>query len=167
MGGRSYGPRYLVPLLPALVLPLAFWSPAGAVRAVTAFIIAISVAVQVPGVLVDYSKVRQARADAGETVAQDMRWTGMPLLLNTAAVAEILPRTARQLAGAEPRPQIRRDDPALARALSGGLDLWWVHLFHLGVVGGATAAAIGGALAAASALAVTRAWSLARRLREI
>jgi len=164
MGGRSYGPRYLVPLLPALVLPLAFWSPSGGTRTLAGSIVAVSIAVQLPGVLVDYSKVRQERAEAGATVAQDMRWTGMPLLLNAQAVLTILPRTAQHLAGTAPRPQIRQDDPALSRALSSGLDLWWVHLFYLGVISGATAIAMGGALALAAALALTRALWIARRV---
>ena len=165
MGGRSYGPRYLVPLLPALVLPMAFWFPSRGVRTLAAVIIAISIAVQVPGVLVDYSKVRQDLADAGETVAQDLRWTGMPLILNTEAVLTMFPRTVRHLTGAAPRPQIRQDDPALSRALSGGLDLWWVHLFYLGIIGGTTAIAIGISLALAAALTLTRALRLASRIQ--
>jgi hypothetical protein len=165
MGGRSYGPRYLVPLLPALVLPLAFWSPSRGVRPLAASLIALSVAVQLPGVLVDYSKVRQERAEAGDTVAQDMRWAGMPLLLNTEALLKIVPRTAQHLAGTLPRPPIRQDDPALSRALSAGLDLWWMHLFYLGVIGGATAAGIGACLTLAAALAIVRALWLAGRLQ--
>ena len=165
MGGRSYGPRYLVPLLPALVLPLAFWFPARGMRTLAVVVVAVSIAVQIPGVLVDYSKVRQDRADAGETVAQDLRWSGMPLRLNTEAVLTVFPRTVRHLIGAAPRPQIRQDDPALSRALSGGLDLWWVHLFYLGMIGGTTAIAIGGSLALAAALALTRALRLAGRIQ--
>jgi hypothetical protein len=166
MGGRSYGPRYLVPVLPALVLPLAFWSPSHVMRPLAAAVVAISIAVQLPGVLVDYSKVRQERAEAGETIAQDMRWAGMPLRLNARAVSTILPRTVRHLAGAESRPELHQDDPALSRALSGGLDLWWIHLFYLGVIGSATALAIGASLTLGAGLAITRALSLARRARE-
>ena len=162
MGARSYGPRYLVPLLPALVLPLAFWKPSPAFRWIAALILAVSVTVQIPGVLVDYSKVREARATAGETVAQDMRWSGMPLRLNSVAVLDALPRTVRHLLGRERPPAVRLDDPTLSRALSFGLDLWWVHLFYLRVIGPFAALALGGSIAATAGLAIARALTLAR-----
>ena len=91
MGARSYGPRYLVPFLPALVLPLAFWTPRRPWKWGVAGIVVLSVGVQIPGVLVDYSKIREARAVAGQTIAQDMRWSGMPLRLNAVALARALP----------------------------------------------------------------------------
>jgi hypothetical protein len=162
MGARSYGPRYLVPFLPALVLPLAFWRPPRACRWIVAAIIGLSVAVQIPGVLVDYSKVREARAAEGDTVAQDMRWSGMPLRLNALAVARAIPRTIRHLSGREQPPSVRADDPALSRALSFSLDLWWLHLFYLGVLGPFTALMIGGMIGVAAVLAIVRALRLAR-----
>jgi len=162
MGGRSYGPRYLVPLMPALVLPLAFWSPAPGMRWVAAAIIAISLAVQVPGVLVDYAKVRVDRAVAGETVAQDTRWVGMPLLLNARATMTNGARAVRFLAGAEAAPRVDAAGAPLSQALSFSLDLWWLYLAYLGVIGRETAVAIAFCLAAASAGALYRAFVLAR-----
>jgi hypothetical protein len=162
MGARSYGPRYLVPFLPALVLPLAFWRPPRALGWLAAGVLGLSVAVQIPGVLVDYSKVREARAIAGETVAQDMRWSGMPLRLNALALARAIPDTVGHLSGREQPPAVRADDPALSRALSFGLDLWWLHLFYLGVLSPFTALVVGGAIGVAASLAIVRALSLAR-----
>lgn len=162
MGGRSYGPRYLVPLLPALVLPLAFWTPARALRWPVGAILAISVAVQLPGVLVDYSKVREARAAAGETVAQDRRWVGMPLRLNTTASAHALRLAFAHLSGREEPPAVRPDDRTLYRSLSFSLDLWWLNLFYIGVIGPGTAVLLGGCIAAGGAFALTRALTLAR-----
>ena len=162
MGGRSYGPRYLVPLMPALVLPLAFWSPAPSMRRVAAAIIAISLGVQVPGVLVDYAKVRVDRAVAGETVAQDTRWVGTPLLLNARATMTNGARAVRFVAGVEAAPRIDADGAPLSQALSFSLDLWWLYLAYLGVIGRGTAVAIALCLAAASAGALYRASVLAR-----
>lgn len=165
MGGRSYGPRYLVPLMPALVLPLAFWSPATGMRRVAAAVIATSLAVQVPGVLVDYAKVRVDRAVAGETVAQDTRWVGMPLLLNARATVANGARAFRFLAGAEAAPLVDAAGAPLSQALSFSLDLWWLYLAYLGVIGRGTAVAIALCLAAASAAALYRASVFARGSR--
>lgn len=161
MGGRSYGPRYLVPLLPALVLPLAFWFPRGNARRAGAVVIAVSILVQVPGVLVDYAKVRVDRARAGETMAQDTRWSAMPLLLNTRAVAENGARALRFLSGLEAAPRVQSEDGSFSQALSFSLDLWWLYLAYLGVIGRATAMAIAVVLGAGAALALRRAWVIA------
>jgi hypothetical protein len=163
MGARSYGPRYLVPLLPMLVIPLAFWTPGRTFRPVLIAVIVLSILVQVPGVLVDYSKVREERAAAGETVAQDMRWSGMPLKLNARASVTALQRAVRHLSSVEPLPSIDPADPGLSRALTFSLDIWWINLFYLRIIGRATAIAVGVTTAAAAAAAIYRALSLARR----
>jgi hypothetical protein len=160
MGGRSYGPRYLVPLLPALVLPLAFWTPAARVRRFALVVVLLSMAVQVPGVLVDYSKVRVERAAAGETVAQDNRWSGMPLLLNARATIANGRKAAVYLAGLEPAPDVNRSAP-LSLALSYSLDLWWLYLAYLGVIGRLTAIAIAVVLGAAAFVSIRSSLSLA------
>ena len=81
-----------MPVLPALVIPIAFWRPAttGA-RRLAAFVIVLSCLIQLPGVLVDYSKIRVSLARAGETVAQDMRWSRCPMLLNARAAIHVVP----------------------------------------------------------------------------
>jgi len=161
MAGRSYGPRYLVPVLPALVLPLAWWRPSSrAARLVTPAIVALSIAVQLPGVLVDYSKVRVRLARAGETVAQDMRWSRAPLWLNTRAAIEVVPPAVAALAGVRP---IDRVPPGanLNEALGSSPDLWWNSLARVGAIGRGLAVAIPIALACAAAFALRRARRLA------
>ena len=146
MGGRSYGPRYLVPLIPALVLPLAFWSPSGWKQRCAALVLAVSVAVQLPGVLVDYSKVRVSAARAGETTAQDMRWSRAPLLLNARATLAIVPPAAAALVGLRPVPRVPPGTATLDEALAAAPDLWWVSLLYLGVIGRGTAVAVAAGL---------------------
>ena len=148
MGGRSYGPRYLVPLLPALVLPLAYWRPTSRVsRAIAVVVITLSIAVQLPGVLVDYSKVRVALARAGETVAQDLRWSRAPLLLNTRAAIDVVPPAMAALAGFQPVARVAAGTANLNEALASSPDLWWNSLLCLGVIGRGVAAAIAGVTA--------------------
>jgi hypothetical protein len=163
MGGRSYGPRYLVPLLPALTLPLAFWSPGLRARAIVMAVVLVSVLVQVPGVLVDYAKVRVDRARAGETVAQDTRWSGTPLLLNARATIIQVPRSVRQLAGFERRPVVERDARDLSMALSFSPDLWWLYLWYLDVIDRLAVAFIAVSLAGVAVFGFARARRLAMR----
>jgi hypothetical protein len=165
MGGRSYGPRYLVPLLPALVLPLTFWTPGRRARRAAVAIAIVSVTVQLPGVLVDYSKVRMERASAGETVAQDMRWRGMPLLLNAREVATNGAHAVRFLAGREGPPPIDGRAGSLSTALSSSLDLWWLSLAMAGAIGRAAALGLAIFIGAAGAFSLRRALALARESR--
>jgi hypothetical protein len=161
MAGRAYGPRYLVPLMPALVLPLAWWRPVTSRgRVAAAVIVTLSVLVQLPGVLVDYSKVRVARARAGETVAQDMRWSRAPLLLNARAAAEELPPALASLAGLRPIDRVPPDVSNLNDALAGRPDLWWNSLLCLGVIGRVTAAAIAISLLTLGLFALARGYAL-------
>ncbi len=162
-GGRAYGPRHLVPVLPALLLPIAFWQPATrGTRRLAAAIVVVSCLVQLPGVLVDYSKVRVALARAGETVPQDMRWSRSPQLLNARAALRVVPPALAALAGARPVARIA-PGASLNEAFTAAPvpDLWWYSLFSLGVIGRGTAIGIAGALAALTAIAMGRARRLA------
>jgi hypothetical protein len=161
MAGRSYGPRYLVPFIPALVLPLAFWFPSPAWRRFASALAVLSVAVQIPGVVVDYSKVRVDRAAAGETVAQDMRWQAMPLLLNVRAAAENTPRAIKFLSGVDAAPQVEIGQKDLSSALSFSLDFWWLYLAYLGLIGRVAGLSIATLLAVAASFAFRQAWKLA------
>jgi hypothetical protein len=162
MGGRSYGPRYLVPLLPALIIPLGLWSPGRTGRHAALAVVLASVAVQLPGVLVDYSKVRMERAAAGETVAQDMRWAGTPLLLNARASVSSTIVAVRHLSGIDPLPRVSADDAGLSMRLAISLDFWWMHLLYLGVIGRGAAIGIALLLASGAIACVARALSLTR-----
>jgi hypothetical protein len=162
MGGRAYGPRYLVPLLPSLVLPLAWWRPASrASRIAATAIVALSIAVQLPGVLVDYSKVRVSLAREGETVAQDMRWSRAPLLLNARAAVALVPTSLASLVGLRPIARVPRGAGRLDEALADGPDLWWNSLLRLGVIDRGAAIAIAVTLLAGGLMALGRARRLA------
>jgi len=115
---------------------------------------AVSVLVQFPGVLVDFSKVRMAYAhqvQAGPYENRMHTWTASPLVLNARAAASAVPAALRQLAGLQPRPAIREaggEDPrGFSQQFAFGLDFWWVSLFYLGVISGPTSIAIGVLLA--------------------
>jgi hypothetical protein len=145
MGGRSYGPRYLVPVLPVLMLPLAAvhksWRPS--TRAAAFVVALLSVAVQIPGVLVDYAKVSVAHARVyGAPTANDrlFNWRASPLVLNARAAAVVVPQNVAWLT-------VRPDRSAPIRAAAPGqlqadfsqqfadtLDFWWMYLFRMGVL---------------------------------
>jgi hypothetical protein len=155
-GGRSYGPRYLVPFLPLLCVPLALWMaglPPRGRRWILACC-ALSVLVQIPGVLVDFAKVRVAYArqfQAGPYEDRMHTWQACPLVLNTRASMTAVPATLRQLAGLQPKPAIQAAAGEGSRSFSQqfafGLDFWWVSLFYLDIISGLTSVVIGVALA--------------------
>ena len=155
-GGRSYGPRYLVPFLPLLCVPLASWIAGFAPRGRRWLVAccALSALVQVPGVLVDFAKVRVAYArqfQAGPYEDRMHTWRACPLALNTRASITAVPATLRQLSGLEPRPLVQDAAGDGSRSFSQqfafGLDFWWVSLFYLDIISGLTSMVIGAALA--------------------
>jgi len=143
-GGRSYGSRYLVPVLPFLCLPVATLFErgfAGPVRASVAALAIASALTQVPGVLVDFSRVSQQWAAAAQPRPggdRRLTWSASPLLLNTQEMLAAVPRNLRYLAGRETPPAIDRSSPDIGRRdfaqqFGFSLDLWWLYLFYLGV----------------------------------
>ena len=150
-GGRSYGPRYLVPVLPFLALAAARWLPklrGRVLRKITWAVCALSVLVQLPGVLVDYSKVSVAWArqyPAGAVPDRRIDWSASPLLLNAEATLGAIPPNARYLAGVEPRPDVAVPPDArdFAQQFAFSLDFWWLYLFYLGAWGRVTALLVG------------------------
>jgi hypothetical protein len=172
VGGRSYGPRYLVPLLPLVCVALApafVRFRATRLRLVLHGLILISVAVQIPGVLVDYSKVRLDHARTFHADAQpDWRyaWDESSLVLNTRALGAAVPLNLRHLTGAEAPPPIaraaREGDRGFGQQLVFSLDLWWMYLFYLGALPPGAAVAAG---LLPIVLAIAIGWRLARSLR--
>jgi hypothetical protein len=162
VGGRSYGPRYLVPALPFLAIAAARWlqkQGRGVVRTVAWALCALSVTVQLPGVLVDYSKVSVAWARlyaAGTVPDRRVTWSASPLLLNTKAAMEAVPRNARYVAGLDAPPRAAAgpaESRDFAQQFAFSLDFWWLYLFYLGAWGRAAALCAGLApLALGSAL---------------
>lgn len=162
-GGRSYGPRYLVPLLPFLCIPLGHWfhtmqRPAG--RHLLVAFITLSALVQVPGVLVDFSKLAEQRAvQTGEShVERAWSWTSASIVLNTRAVPPILAQNSRYLLGLGAPPPV--PDPAggrdFARQFGFSLDFWWMYLFYLGAISAPAAVMCSVVLLATAALLASR-----------
>ncbi|MBI2834819.1 MAG: polysaccharide biosynthesis C-terminal domain-containing protein [Acidobacteria bacterium] len=143
-GGRSYGPRYLVPLLPYVCLPLASWLTRDArpfrKRLVTAAAV-ISIAVQIPAVIVDFSKVRVEYArqiGPAAFAASSSTWSASGLWLNACAASRAVPRNVRYLAGLEAPPPLERTaaeaERDFSQQFSFSLDFWWLYLHYLGVI---------------------------------
>ncbi len=143
-GGESYGPRYLVPVLPYLTIPVAALFPLGrgsARRWILPGTLVLSVLVQLPGVLVDYSKTQNAfaRRTAGYSIQMSRyTWQAAPLVLNARAAIEGLPRNAAYLAGTATPPDVVETSQETQRDFSQqfafSLDFWWLYLFYLGAV---------------------------------
>ncbi len=141
--GRSYGSRYLLPTLPFFCIPLAPWLVGAGPRArrVFAFALALSVIVQLPGVLVDYSKVSVAFANQSAGVTPRARlfsWAAAPMVLNTKAALTAAPLNVSYLSGRTPRPAIDRsagpDRRDFAQQFAFSFDFWWLYLFYLGAI---------------------------------
>ncbi len=144
LGGRSYGSRYLLVVLPLCVLGwaalLAGWSSPWRRRAVALAILS-GVLLQLPGVLVDYSKVSQdVSASEGRftTEQRQWQWNASPLVLNTRALRRALPANIAYVTGREPVPAIERPatdaDRGFAQQFRFSLDLWWLYLYYLQVL---------------------------------
>ncbi len=150
------------PVLRALSLPVP------SLRApVRSALVALSVLVQIPGVLVDFSKVGYT-PDVGCHSLEERRWNwGVAgLTLNTRAALSAIPANWRYLTGAATPPAIR---PGALRSrdfseqFAFSLDFWWLHLFYLGAVSAPVAAGLG---LACLAVAGGCAWGLWRSLAD-
>jgi hypothetical protein len=149
-GGESWGPRYLVPVMPFLILPLAPWFGARFPRRLLALVFAVSIAVQLPGVLVDFSKAQQAyaRSKTNYSIALTRyTWEGAPLVLNARTALDILPRNVRYLTGRAQPPSVGLTASETARDFSQqfafSLDFWWLYLYYLGAVPAPAALGLG------------------------
>ncbi|HTK28844.1 MAG TPA: hypothetical protein VL309_04805 [Vicinamibacterales bacterium] len=140
---RSYGPRYMLPAMPLLVLPIAGVISRSRALAV---LVALSVAVQVPGVLVDFSKVGAARVIGPHTEA-DRQWTwgASCLVINTRASIAAVPDNARRLATGR-RPPVKHGTAGtrdFSDQFEFSLDFWWLYLYYLRVVSAPVALLLG------------------------
>jgi hypothetical protein len=150
-GGRSYGPRYLVPLLPFFCIPLAYWFANGTrrVRAVLIAGLAFSVLAQAPGVLVDFSKVGEVHATTtGEShTRRTSSWHSASLVLNARAAIAAVPINVTSLIEGSPpgavQPAGGLDDRSFSRQFAFSFDLWWLYLFHMRVVSAPVAVCLG------------------------
>lgn len=170
MGGRSYGPRYMLPslLLLAPALALLVRASANRVRSAVTALALISAVVQLPGVLVDYSKVslEWARTHPQPDPAErPWRWNASPLILNARAALTVVPANVSYLAGREPLPitaaPVANDDRDFAQRFSFSVDFWWAYLVYLGVLPRGLALVVALALLVSAAGCLGSAWRLA------
>ena len=166
---RSYGPRYLVTILPFLCLPLAAWFDlprSATTRRVLVGVVAISVLAQAPGVLVDFSKAGYRPEHAHLTYESRLwTWEGSGFVLNAKAAVAQIPLNLRYLTGSQPRPVIRTAEyraTDFSEQFAFSLDVWWLYLFYARAISAAAAIA---AFASLLALAAALANALARHTR--
>jgi Dolichyl-phosphate-mannose-protein mannosyltransferase len=165
-GGRSYGPRYLVPSLTLLAPALSLALQSREIRRGTAIgAIVLAAVLQLPGVLVDYSKVSLdwARGATRQQVAARNWWlASSPFVLNTEAAAGALPDNVAYLTGRKPMPLPSTTgdgrDREFAQQFAFSLDFWWLYLVYLRVIGPIAGLAAAGALALVAAGAAFVAW---------
>jgi len=174
-GLRSYGPRYLVPFLPLLTVPLVWWLAPGRERwrrALLALVV-FSAIVQLPGVLVDFSKVSVDHGRAVGGYSRDAKvynWRETGLVLDTLAVIEAVPTNLRYLVRGERPAGIRQavgdDDRDFGQRLSFSLDFWWLYLYYLGAVSAPVALLLGLVPLACGWLMLRRQIALDRMLKD-
>jgi len=152
-GGESYGPRYLVPVMPLLLVSAAPWLAAGNGRRFLRALVLLGVLVQVPGVIVDYSKAQNeyARSRPGYSIRLSRyTWEASPLVLNTRAAIAAVPANVRYVLGLATPPmragaasEAQRD---FSQQFAFSLDFWWLYLFYLGAMPAWVALCAAGAL---------------------
>ena len=164
-----------MPVLPFLTIPMVWWLRPGSrhTRAALAAIV-VSVLVQVPGVLVDFSKVSVAYARTGGNVPERRlySWSESGLVLNGRAALAAVPanlgflvRGQRPIVSTfaddtddkrpdQPQPPVHDTESRLNRELGFSLDFWWLYLFYLGAIPAALSAAIPIVLIAAGCAAL-------------
>jgi hypothetical protein len=164
-GGRSYGPRYLVPAVMLLAPGAALVWDSRALRHKTiAAAIVCAALLQLPGVVVDYSKVSIEWARASTKAEIDERnWhlASSPLVLDARAGLRAAPANLAYLTGRRPPPVetvAATDSRDFAQQLSFSLDFWWMYLFYLRAIGARAAILAGGGLMLAAAVCGLRAW---------
>lgn len=153
-GGESYGPRYLLPIVPLLLVGSTPWLVLKRLRYLTAALMAIGVCVQLPGVLMDYSIVQNefARATPGYSIQLTRySWRASPLVLNATAAAAAIPDNTRYLLGLAKPPAVAggasEAERGFSRQFAFSLNFWWLYLFYFGVVPAWASVAVAGVLA--------------------
>lgn len=160
---RSYGPRYLLPVIPLLVLPVA-----GAIAKSRALrgLLVLSILVQAPGVLVDFSKVGASRVIGPHTeLERQWTWDASGLVINARASLAAIPENARRLATGE-RPEVKAGESRtrdFSDQFAFSLDFWWIYLFYLGMLSARAAVACGAVLCGAAAWLSWLLWIRTRR----
>jgi hypothetical protein len=144
IGGRSYGSRYLVVMLPFFGVGWAAWLAeltAGARRRAWAIVTGVGLVVQVPGLLVDYAKVSQAAGESRPafTIAErQWRWEAASLVMNTRAMMRAVPENVDYVTGRRPVParqtSAAEGDQSFSQQFRFSLDFWWLYLHYMNVL---------------------------------
>ena len=113
-------------------------------------VLAVSVLVQLPGVLVDYSKTQNAFARQTENYSIEMSrytWSAAPLKLNAEAALIAIPKNLAYVVGRVAIPQVSRTGEEAQRDFSQqfsfSLDFWWLYLYYLGAMPAGWAVGLG------------------------
>jgi hypothetical protein len=136
LGTRSYGPRYLVPLLPLMMAPLAVWCGTARSRAATMVVgglCAVSVLVQLPPVLVEISHSRIASGKPARP-GHLLDWDSSPLVVTSRSAIAAVPANVAYLSGTASPPTMRASNAPLSEHIGFSLDFWWLYVVYLGAV---------------------------------
>lgn len=102
-GGGSWGPRFLVPLLPLWILPLgevlSHWRRGRTARATIAIVVAVGLVAAMTPLLVPFDKAGGLLLTQGEVEASAWKVADSPLLLSLAHLPRAIATTAAKLAG--------------------------------------------------------------------
>ena len=168
LGGRSYGSRYLLVVLPFFGVGWAAALAALAPRRrllVLALVGGLGFVIQLPGVLIDYAKVSQAVGSMQRpftTEERQWRWEASPLVLNARALERAWPDNVDYLFGRRPPPAVvvsaGEADRSFSQQFSFSLDVWWLYLYYLHVLSRPAVAMVIAGFAAAIGLVATRVW---------
>jgi hypothetical protein len=161
LGTRSYGPRYLVPLLPLMIAPLARWRRADHSRAMTvavAMLFVASVVVQLPPVLVEISHARIASGKPSRP-EHILEWTSSPIVVTTRRAIAAVPENIAYLSGATPPPSsTRAAEASLSERVAFSLDFWWLYLVYLRAISLRVASVVVAAMTVAAIVLARRLW---------
>jgi hypothetical protein len=159
-GGESWGPRYLVPAMSVLVVATAPWLAAGRGRRLFRVLVITGMLIQLPGVIVDFSKAQNAyaRSRADYSIALSRyTWEAAPLTLNTKLAIKAVPQNTRYVLGLEAVPAVATSGGERQRDFSQqfafSLDFWWLYAFYLGAAPAWEALAAAGILITGALLA--------------
>lgn len=165
-GGRSYGPRYLVPALVLLAPGIASLWDTSRRRRIVVSLCVLGAILQLPGVLVDYAKVstQWARSHSRDEIAQrNWHFASSPLVLGAEAAAELAPSNVAYLIGWRDVPSVTSTSTAgdrdFAQQFSFSLDFWWLYLVYLHAIRPAVALALAFVLLATALAASRYAWT--------
>jgi hypothetical protein len=166
LGGRSYGARYLIVVLPYLAAGWALWLMklrAESRRGLFAAVVAVGVILQIPGVMLDYAKVSQSAAyaeGAFSTSERQWNWRASPLVMNTRVLGTRVSENMQYLAGTRPVPAVEApqsdEDRGFSQQFAFSLDFWWLYLFYFGALSRTAVLVLAGLLVTGAIVALAK-----------